>query len=367
MEATDEIRDSAGGEPQIPGYQILEKLGVGAVGAVYRARQLSLNRVVAIKVIRPRQTGEARAMQKLVAEAKAAARLNHPNIVQAFDVGQAGDLYYFVMEYVQGASVFQRLQTRGRYEQREAIAIVRQIARALAHAHEAGLVHCDVKPQNILVTNEGVAKLADLGLARSELEGGEEDPHLSARTPTSSPAPGFGRGIGGGRPFGTPHYMSPEQARGEADIGPATDTYSLGVTFYHMVVGHVPFTGQTPAEVMRKHLTERLEPPDQACPDVSLAVATIIEMMMDKDPAQRYEKDEHLLADLKAVEGGGSPIYARQGQPLVDAEQLRGLESGTVSLVRGGAGVWQASPLVWTVLVAMGLLNVLLLLFLLLR
>jgi eukaryotic-like serine/threonine-protein kinase len=349
--------------PQIPGYQILERIGAGAVGAVYRARQISLNRVVAIKVIRARTSGGggggAGAMQKLVTEAKAAARLNHPNIVQAFDVGQAGNLYYFVMEYVQGESVFQRLQTRGRYEQREAAGLVKQVAQALLHAHEAGLVHCDVKPQNILVTPEGLAKLADLGLARSTMDGVHEPVGGRDARPTNS-----GGSELRGRPFGTPHYMSPEQARGAADIDARTDIYSLGVTFYHMVTGRVPFTAQTPREVMHKHQFERLVPPDQACSGVSLAVATVIEMMMDKDPAQRYENAGQLLADLEAVEGGGAPVYARQGEPLIDEAQLRGLESGTVSLPARRAPLWQASPLVVALLLALALLSAVLLVLL---
>jgi serine/threonine-protein kinase len=151
---------------QIPGYQILEKLGAGAMATVLKARQVSLDRVVAIKVLPKKFMTDPQFVDRFYAEGRAAAKLNHPNIVQAFDVGKAGDFHYFVMEYVEGTTVYDELLKSGRYEEEEALRIVIQIAEALRHAHEKGFMHRDVKPKNIMITNQGVAKLAERGLPR---------------------------------------------------------------------------------------------------------------------------------------------------------------------------------------------------------
>ncbi|MFW6032912.1 MAG: serine/threonine-protein kinase, partial [Phycisphaeraceae bacterium] len=193
---------------QIPGYQILKRLGAGAMATVYKARQLSLDRVVAIKVLPRKYTNNPQFVERFYAEGKAAAKLNHPNIVQAIDVGKAGEYHYFAMEYVEGLSVFEELQEKGRYSEADALQIVIQIAQALEHAHAAGFIHRDVKPKNIMMAPSGAAKLADMGLARavSDREAAEAEQ---------------------GKAYGTPYYISPEQIRGELDVDFRADIYSL--------------------------------------------------------------------------------------------------------------------------------------------
>jgi len=294
---------------QIPGYRLVSKLGKGAMATVYKARQVSLDRMVAIKVLPPRLSESSEFVDRFYREGKAAAKLNHRNIVQAIDVGEAGGHHYFVMEYVDGHTVHEILAERGRYSEPEAVDLMIQIADALAHAHARGLVHRDVKPKNIMITADGVAKLADMGLARDV-----SDTHLAESE--------------AGRAYGTPYYISPEQIRGEVDIDFRADIYSLGATFYHMVTGRVPFDAHNPTSVMLKHLRERLMPPDHINPELSIGCAEIIEVMLAKRREERYRSTEDLLEDLHAVRDGRPPIHARA---IFDTSQLAHLEDGDVS------------------------------------
>lgn len=295
---------------QIPGYKILGKLGQGAMATVFKARQLSLDRLVAIKVLPRKFTTNPQFIERFYAEGRAAAQLNHPNIVQAYDVGQAGEYHYFVMEYVEGRTVYDDIVKHKRCPQGEAIDIVIQIAEALQHAHSKGLIHRDVKPKNIMLTREGVAKLADMGLARaiSDKEAAEAEQ---------------------GKAFGTPYYISPEQIRGELNIGPASDIYSLGATLYHMVTGAVPFDGKNPSAVMHAHLKQQLVPPDHVNPKLSAGISEVIEQMMGKSPKARYPSCADLLVDLRAV---------RQGQPPPIAHKdLAGLDLATIAEAESAA------------------------------
>ncbi len=277
----------------ITGYKILGKLGAGAMATVYKAKQVSLDRMVAIKKLPEKFSQNPQFIERFFAEGRAAALLNHPNIVQAFDVGNEGDVYYFVMEYVDGRSVHDDIVTHKRYKEDEAVEIAIQIAEALEHAHERGLIHRDVKPKNIMITKEGVVKLADMGLARamSDVEAAEAE---------------------AGRAFGTPYYISPEQIRGEKDIGPPADIYSLGVTLYHMVTGSVPFEGKSPSAVMHKHIKSELIPPDHVNPKLSAGVSEVIEMMMAKRVKHRYQNCTDLLVDLRALKDGQTPPIAHK-------------------------------------------------------
>ncbi len=277
----------------ISGYKILGKLGAGAMATVYKAKQISLDRIVAIKKLPKKFSSNPQFIERFFAEGRAAAQLNHPNIVQAFDVGNEGDLYYFVMEYVEGRSVHDDIVTHKRYKEGEAIDIAIQVAEALEHAHNRGLIHRDVKPKNIMITKEGVVKLADMGLARamSDVEAAEAE---------------------AGRAFGTPYYISPEQIRGEKDIGPPADIYSLGVTLYHMVTGSVPFEGKNPSSVMHKHLKSELVPPDHVNPKLSAGISEVIEMMMAKRVRDRYQNCGDLLIDLHAIKRGDTPPLAHK-------------------------------------------------------
>jgi serine/threonine-protein kinase len=291
---------------QIPGFQILGKLGAGAMATVFKARQLSLDRTVAVKVL-PRRLGEnPEFVDRFYKEGRAAARLNHNNIVQAIDVGEAGGYHYFVMEFIDGKTVYDDLAAGKTYSESEALKIVIQVARALEHAAERGFVHRDVKPKNIMLTNNNIAKLADMGLAR------ETSDVKAAKSEA-------------GRAYGTPYYISPEQIRGEVNIDIRADIYSLGATFYHMVTGKLPFEGSTPAAVMHKHLTEPLVPPDHIVPTLSTGVGEVIEAMMAKKPNDRYATVTDLIADLEAIKRGEPPAQARK---RLDANLLQGLAEG---------------------------------------
>ncbi|MFM1823310.1 MAG: Serine/threonine-protein kinase PknB [Planctomycetota bacterium] len=322
---------------QIPGYQIIRKLGAGAMATVFLARQLSLDRLVAIKVLPKKYSSNPNFIERFYKEGRAAAKLSHNNIVAAYDVNQAGEHHYFVMEYVDGDTVYDRIVARKRLPERESLEIIRQVASALQHAHEMGFIHRDIKPKNIMMTTAGVAKLADLGLARaiSDKEAAEAE---------------------SGRAYGTPYYISPEQIRGAVDIGPAADLYGLGATFYHMVTGKVPFEGTTPSQVMHKHLKQPLVPPDHVIPQISGGTALIIETMLKKDPRERYARAADLVRDLELVLSGQEPEFAK---PAVDiatiATAVEATASQPVAIVRKESTSPFSNPVVMTLVVVMAL------------
>jgi serine/threonine-protein kinase len=288
---------------QIPGYQIMGKLGAGAMAIVYKGKQLSLNRTVAIKVLPKRFTENPEYVDRFYKEGRAAGKLNHNNIVQAYDVGEAGGYHYFVMEYVEGKTLYDDLAAGKVFGEEEALDIIIQVAHALAHAHACGLIHRDVKPKNIMINTAGVVKLADMGLARetTDIEAAQTE---------------------AGKAYGTPYYIAPEQIRGEIEIDGRADIYSLGATFYHLVTGRVPFMAEDPTDVMRKHLREELVPPDHINTSLSAGVSEIIEVMMAKRKEDRYKSVEELLTDLEAVKDGRPPLRARKRFDVSVLEQL---------------------------------------------
>jgi serine/threonine protein kinase len=278
---------------QIPGFQILKKLGQGAMATVFQAKQMSLDRIVAIKVLPRRMSENKEFVDRFYREGRAAARLNHPNIVQAIDVGEAGGYHYFVMEYIDGSTIYDHIADGKPVDEEEGIRIMLGTARALEHAHARGFIHRDVKPKNIMLTQDGTVKLADMGLAR------EVSDYKVAE-------------LEAGRAYGTPYYISPEQIRGEINIDFRADIYSLGATFYHLVVGKVPFEGSTPSTVMHKHLKEPLVPPDHLNTKLSAGVAEVIELMMAKKREERYPSTKELIIDLEAIAKGEAPLMARK-------------------------------------------------------
>ncbi|MFO0786512.1 MAG: serine/threonine-protein kinase [Phycisphaerales bacterium] len=321
---------------KIAGYKFLGRLGAGAMATVHKAKQLSLDRVVAIKILPRKFSNNPQFIERFYAEGRAAAALNHPNIVQAYDVGKSGEFHYFVMEYVDGRTVYDDIVKHKRYPEGEAVDVIIQIAEALQHAHEKGLIHRDVKPKNIMITREGVAKLADMGLARA----------MNDKEMAEAEA---------GKAFGTPYYISPEQIRGEVNITAAADIYSLGATLYHMVTGNVPFDGKNPSAVMHKHLKAELVPPDHVNPKLSAGISEVIEMMMAKDPRQRYKNCKDLLMDLRAVRKKEMPPLAHKDilpqediSALVEAEH-----AASAAMVQdvssGGSG---PHPYYWWALIA---------------
>ena len=278
-----------GGHTSIQGYKIISKIGQGAMGSIYKALQVSMDRIVAIKCLAPKYAQNDKFRERFLREARAVARLNHPNIIQGIDVGDSNGVHYFAMEYIDGPTVGELLKRGGALDEKRALNIITQIARALQHAFNHGIIHRDIKPDNIMLTREGVAKLCDLGLAKLPKDTGD----ASGTRPGAS--------------MGTPYYIAPEQARGEQNVDTRADIYSLGSSFYHMVAGEVPYVGQSAADVISKHLTEPVTPPRVKNPLVSGGVDWVIVKMMQKAREDRYQTPTELVRDLEAIAAGGSP------------------------------------------------------------
>jgi serine/threonine protein kinase len=291
---------------EIPGYELGDKLGQGAMGVVYKARQKSMDRLVAIKLLHARLAANAEFIERFQREAHLAAKFSSNNVVQAIDVGSAGPLHYFVMELVEGTTIKQELEKGKVYGEREAVDIVLQVAQALQQAHRRGLIHRDVKPANLILTADGIAKLADLGMARDTA-----DRALAKEEQ--------------GMAIGTPYYMAPEQIEGRMDVDSRADIYSLGATFYHMVTGQPPFPGAKAKEVMQAHLDQELTPPDHLNTNLSSGLGEVVECMMAKDRAQRYQTPADLIVDLECLLNGEPPRLARQH---MNVSALKGLAHG---------------------------------------
>jgi serine/threonine-protein kinase len=260
--------------------RIQRKLGQGGMGAVYLAHHTGLNKSVAIKVLPPGSAGNPDFIARFLREARLAARLEHPNVVQVFDVGEEGGLYYISMQYVEGRSLEAILKERKKFSVPEAVAIAKRVAVALAAAHKMGIVHRDIKPANILLSKDGVIKVADFGLAKDK----ESNASISET----------------GQIVGTPYYMSPEQAQGET-LDARSDLYSLGATLYHMVTGQRAFEGHTPLSIVIKHVSQEPVPPREVDPSIPENVCAVIARLMKKRPAERYASAEELIRDLDAL------------------------------------------------------------------
>lgn len=280
---------------EIPGYEIIEKLGKGSMGIVYKARQTSVDRIVAVKILLDALAQNKEFIKRFDREAKIAAKLSHNNIVNAIDAGEFNGYNFFVMEYVEGSTIKDALDRNEVYEEKTALRIVLAVAEALKHAHQRGLIHRDIKPENVILTKDGGVKLADLGLAR-----------LTADEKWAMSEAGMA--------IGTPYYISPEQVRGQVDVDIRADIYSLGATLYHMATGHVPYSGETPSEVMRKHVDKNvtLVPPDHLNTQLSSGLGMVVETMMAKNRENRYRNPDDLILDLKCLIQGDSPMLAGQ-------------------------------------------------------
>jgi len=284
MEVVDEKTEAI--QIEIPGYKIQEKIGVGGMGVVYKAKQLSMDRIVALKVLNEKYSIDREFVDRFIREARAAGKLNHPNVIHVHDVSKANGRHYFSMEFIDGSSVKEMLRIQGRVKLEQALDIVVQTAKALEFAHENQIVHRDIKPDNIMLTKDGVVKIADLGIAKTFEETG--------------PAAKQNR-----RVMGTPHYMAPEQALGK-DIDHRVDVYALGATLYHMLTGTTPFSGQTAHEVLKAHIQESLPPVQEYAPEVPDPVCFIVERMMAKLPEKRYPNMTRLIEDLDRSQKGVS-------------------------------------------------------------
>ncbi len=301
----------------IPGYEMIAKIGQGAMGAVYKARQVSMDRLVAIKVLAPKYAQDRAFVERFLREARAVARLNHENIIAGIDFGESGGLHYFVMEFVNGITLAKILARDGRMEERRCLEIGLQIARALSHAHRNNIVHRDVKPENIMITPENVAKLCDLGLAKQT--GGD-----AALTVD-------------GMSVGTPNYISPEQARGNENIDIRSDIYSLGATFYHMITGTTPFSGPNPTVVMTKHVTDAVDPPKRRFPGISDGFNSLILKMMQKRREDRPQNPDVLMGEIEYLRRGSSveaPLTLRPAAVRPPAEVVRKTEVHIAPVIR---------------------------------
>jgi serine/threonine-protein kinase len=264
-------------------YHILRRLGVGGMGQVYLAEQVSLKRRVALKILKAELAADPTALQRFQREAEAVARVTHANIVQVYQIGAADGVHYMALEYVEGRNLRDHVALKGPPDALLALSIMRQVGAALQRAAELGIIHRDVKPENILLTRKGEVKVADFGLSLALVAG---QPALNL---TQS-----------GVTMGTPLYMSPEQVEGQA-LDPRTDIYSFGVTCYHMLAGQPPFRGNTAFEVALQHV--RTEPPALASvrPDLPPELCAIVHKMMAKKPEERYQTCGDLLADLARI------------------------------------------------------------------
>jgi len=341
-----QIEESPGASTitQIPGYKIMDKLGAGAMATVYKAKQISLDRIVAVKILPRKFMNNPQFVDRFYYEGRAAAKLNHANIVGALDVGKAGDYHYFVMEFVDGHTVYDDIEKFKKYGEKDAIKVVLQIAKALDHAAKAGFIHRDVKPKNIMITRDGTAKLADMGLARAVSDAAAAEAEA-------------------GKAYGTPYYISPEQIRGELDVDSRADIYGLGATLYHMVTGKVPFEGANPSAVMHKHLKDPLVPADRLNPGLTAGICEIIEVCMQKDRKDRYQSTADLMEDLEAVLNDGAPIHARKKFDLGSLAKMENAAatdypvdiSDTPAGHRAAADVsLMESPLFWAALTGWG-------------
>jgi serine/threonine-protein kinase len=278
------------------GYEVVSELGRGGMGCVYKARDRSLDRLVALKVLPQELTRSEDFVQRFTREARIAARLNHSAIVHVYAFGQDAGTWYLAMELIDGYSLGAYLRAGYQFSEEHTIRIGRHAATALGAAHEAGIVHRDVKPENLMMSSKGDVKLVDLGLAKDL----DDDAGLTAT----------------GSAMGTPHFISPEQLRGRKDLDGRTDVYSLGATLYRIATGHVPFSGDSVAVIMSKHLNEPPPHPRAFKPELSEGLSAVILAMMAKDPADRYPDMQAVDRDLDRVLQGQAPQLPRASGAL---------------------------------------------------
>ena len=256
-------------------YEIVGKIGTGGMSDVYKALDLTLGRNVAIKVLKPEFSEDLNFVTKFRTEAQSAAGLEHPNIVNIYDVGSERGMHYIVMEYVEGITLKTYIEKKGQLSFKEAVSIAIQVGRGIEAAHNKGIIHRDIKPQNIIISTEGKVKVTDFGIARA----------ANSNTISSDV-------------MGSVHYSSPEQAR-NGFVDGKSDIYSLGIVMYEMVTGRVPFDGDTTVAVAIQHLQEEMVSPSAYAPNLPISMEKIILKCTQKNPDRRYESMTALLADLR--------------------------------------------------------------------
>ncbi len=262
---------------KLAGYQLITRIGVGGMGEVYKAMQLSLGRTVALKLLSPDLTRDRGFVERFLSEARAAGKFNHPNVVHVHEVGEEKGAYYYSMEYLEGGSVHDQVSRGRKLDPMRATEIILQASRALEYAEKVGIVHCDIKPDNLMLTVSGEVRLADLGIAKTLNEKGKAEQSDGV--------------------FGSPNYMSPEQARG-LPLDHRSDLYSLGVTYYRILLGKVPFTGKDAKRIMEKVVFDEPEPARKLDPSLAPMIYTILNKLLRKKPAERYQSATQLIQDL---------------------------------------------------------------------
>lgn len=262
-------------------YEVIDRLGSGAMGDVFKGRNTKTNEIVAIKMLSEELSSNPRAVERFKREVQQTIKLKHPNLVAAFDSGEYKGRSYYVMEFVEGVTAKKELLSRGPYDEVRVLEIMIQICKALEYAAGFGIIHRDIKPDNIMITYDGKAKLCDMGLAKST----ENETKLTLL----------------GTVLGTPHYMSPEQARGDEKLDTRSDIFSLGSTNYHLLTGSPPFEGQDPISVMQALIEEDPTPIQDRNPKISDATCAVVAKMMEKDRNKRYQTFTEVLQDLYRI------------------------------------------------------------------
>jgi hypothetical protein len=298
MSITRELRMPADGEARqgrtlrmVGGYELFSPLGTGGMGTVFKARHIKSGRIVALKVLPPSAAAKGDLAARFDHEARIACSLSHPNIVEGIASGSVNNLHFYAMELIVGESVADLIARKGRLESGQALKIMWDVAQGLFGAHQAGLIHRDVKPHNLMIGTDGVVKLCDLGLTRSK-----DDRELTDAS----------------APMGTPFYMSPEQISCDRPIDARTDVYSLGATAYNMVTGVPPYRAEASAKVMSMHVKAALTPVCERFSGADPRLAAVIEKCLRKDPDERYQSMEALTADLHAIQDGGQPAASAE-------------------------------------------------------
>lgn len=315
----------------VDGFVIEKLLGAGGMGAVFLAHQVSLDRKVALKVLPKKFSDNPELIARFTREALAAAQLNHHNIIQVFDVGSTGDLHYIAMEFVNGRNLGDMIRKEGRLQIDDAAAFVLQAARGLKYAHDRGIVHRDIKPDNLMVNEHGIVKVADMGLAKWRKDARDDEKTRIRDVMSEAENRSILERAGSDMTManiamGTPAYMAPEQARDAANVGPAADQYSLGCTLYYLCAGTAPYSGTTAFDLISKHMNEPLTPLDVHIKAVPTALNGIVKKMLEKEPALRYSNLGAVVKDIEAylgIESEKGPYTPREHHLAVLEECIK--------------------------------------------
>ena len=309
---------------EIPGFEIIERIGQGSMGVVCKVHQKSLERTVAIKILKPEISKDPIEVESFIREARTAASLKQPNIVQVYDVAQINECPYIVMELINGPTVGQLMRT-GSLSQKQALEITLAVASALQYAwNHAQLIHRDIKPHNIMVDADGTIKLSDLGMAKRMTDHAATSDHKTHL-------------------LGTPNYMSPEQAAG-APMDMRSDMYSLGATLYHMLTGRIPFEGLPPEEIAKRQISDQLTNPRNINPSVSIGATQLVTKLMMKDPNRRFHSWSDVISTVKKVSSGRISLRASKdtdGSTIARPNQAPG---ATPQNARGGIAALKSVP-----------------------